>query len=100
MGNTTDDMTDTPTAEATPESVPRRMEPIPLFWLGELLIAARKEAGMTQEELAVTLGVLQEVIVRWERERYRSASLERLVRVAEGLGISLQVSYDSNDSHS
>ena len=42
---------------------------------------------MTQRELATRLGVHQQQIARWERERYGCVSLARLTRVAETLGV-------------
>ncbi len=59
--------------------------PVPLSLLGELLIAVRKERGLTQQQLAERLGSHQEAVARMERERYRGVSLERLVKVMEAL---------------
>jgi DNA-binding XRE family transcriptional regulator len=64
-------------------------ELLPLSLLGEVLVASRKEQGMTQEALASRLGMLQEAVARMEREKYRAVSLERLVRVAEALNLNL-----------
>ncbi len=50
-----------------------------------MLFARRKERGLTQQGLAERLGSHQEAVARMERERYRSVSLERLVKVAEAL---------------
>ncbi len=55
--------------------------------IGEALVAARVAQGLTQRELAVKLGVHQQQIARWERERYGCVSLARLTRVAEVLGV-------------
>ena len=63
----------------------------PLSWLGDMLIAARKEQGITQEVLGERLGLRQEAVARLEREKYRNTSLERLLRVSEVLGLSPQI---------
>jgi uncharacterized protein len=55
--------------------------------IGEALVAARVAQGITQRELATRLGVHQQQIARWERERYGCVSLARLTRVAETLGV-------------
>lgn len=72
--------------------------PVPLAWVGSLLIAARKERGMTQAQLAERLGMLQEAVARWEREKYRTVSLERLVKVAEALETRLVIMTAVDDS--
>ena len=61
------------------------MTPVPLSLLGEVLIARRKERGLTQQGLAERLGSYQEAIARMERERYRNVRLERIVQVAQAL---------------
>jgi transcriptional regulator with XRE-family HTH domain len=65
--------------------------PVSLALLGEVLIAARKERRLTQQGLAERLGSHQEAVARMERDRYRSVSLERLVKVAEALEVSVLV---------
>ena len=55
--------------------------------IGDALVAARVAQGITQRELATRLGVHQQQIARWERERYGCVSLARLTRVAEVLGV-------------
>lgn len=59
--------------------------PVPLEWLGAILITARKERNLSQGQLADLLGAHQSVVARWETEGYRSVNLERLVQVAEAL---------------
>ena len=49
---------------------------------GELLVQARLAKGMTQEDLANVLGQKPQQVQRYERELYRRASLETLIRVA------------------
>ena len=65
--------------------------PVPLSWLGDMLIASRKEQGITQIELGERLGLHQAAVARMETAKYRSTSLERLLRVAEALDLSLRV---------
>jgi len=54
--------------------------------IGRDLVAARRARGLTQRELGARLGVTQPQIARWEASCYRSASLERVSRIAEELG--------------
>ncbi|MDB5709628.1 MAG: hypothetical protein JWL96_1698 [Sphingomonas bacterium] len=55
--------------------------------LPDILIQARIARGMSQKELGEYIGVKEQQIQRYEAERYRSASLDRLVEVADALGI-------------
>lgn len=55
--------------------------------IGQRLVDARVERGLTQRELADILGMHQQQVARWERERYGCVSLSRLIRVAEALGV-------------
>jgi transcriptional regulator with XRE-family HTH domain len=80
----TDSSATAPAATANPNT-------LPLSLLGEFLIARRKEVGMTQQQLADRLGMLQEAVARWERERYRTVSLERLLRVATILKANVRI---------
>lgn len=56
-----------------------------------LLREVRKEAGITQEELAKRIGTKKSNISRLESGRY-NPSLDFLVKVAGGLGKQIQVS--------
>ena len=47
--------------------------------------------NLSQRELAARVGVLPQALSRMERERYRGVSFERLSRIIEALGISLQL---------
>ena len=60
--------------------------------LGDWLIRQRQAQGVTQRELAARIGVLQPALARMERERFRGVGLERLVKIVEALGVSLQIS--------
>jgi HTH-type transcriptional regulator/antitoxin HigA len=53
------------------------------------LIKARIANGLTQADLAERLGVKEQQIQRYEAERYETASLKTLFRVAEALKISI-----------
>lgn len=59
----------------------------PLADIGAQLIAARIARGLSQRELGDLVGVHQQQIARWEKERYRCASLSRLSGVADVLGV-------------
>jgi len=62
----------------------------PLCDIGSELIAARFARGLSQRELAELVGVHQQQIARWEKERYGCVSLNRLSRVADVLGVGAQ----------
>jgi len=53
--------------------------------LGELIAAARASAGLTQTELAATIGTTQSVISRWERGA-DSPRVDTLVRILRACG--------------
>jgi HTH-type transcriptional regulator/antitoxin HigA len=53
------------------------------------LIKARIANNLTQSELAANLGLKMQQIQKYEAERYSSASLKTLIRIASGLNISI-----------
>ncbi|HHJ98905.1 MAG TPA: helix-turn-helix domain-containing protein [Actinobacteria bacterium] len=55
--------------------------------IGSQLITARIAQGLSQRELAELVGVHQQQIARWEKERYGCVSLKRLSLVADALGV-------------
>jgi HTH-type transcriptional regulator/antitoxin HigA len=57
--------------------------------LPDILIRARIARGMSQKDLADFLGLKEQQIQRYEAERYRSASLDRLIEVADALNVRL-----------
>jgi transcriptional regulator with XRE-family HTH domain len=57
------------------------------------LSSLRKEAGLSQKELAARLGTSQQQISRLESPSYEGHSLSMLRRVAEVLGASLHVEF-------
>jgi HTH-type transcriptional regulator/antitoxin HigA len=58
--------------------------------LPDILIRARIARGMTQKDLGDFIGVKEQQIQRYEAERYRSASLERLIEVAGALDVEIR----------
>lgn len=50
------------------------------------LIAARKEAGLTQAELASRLGKLQSYVTKYEREERRIDVIE-FIKIIEAIGL-------------
>lgn len=56
--------------------------------LGEKLKSARKAAGMTQEQLAVTLSVSRQAVTKWEADK-GLPDIENLKCIAHTLGVSL-----------
>jgi predicted nucleotidyltransferase/DNA-binding XRE family transcriptional regulator len=54
--------------------------------IGSQLVVQRRALGLTQGQLAERLGVKRQQVQRWESSAYRSASLERVARVADALG--------------
>ena len=57
--------------------------------LPDILIQARVARGLSQRELGDYLGLKEQQIQRYEAERYRSASLDRLVEVSDALGVQI-----------
>ena len=57
--------------------------------LPSILIKARIAKGLSQRQLANTLGLKEQQIQRYEAEEYASANLHRLAEVARALGLSI-----------
>lgn len=57
--------------------------------LPDILIQARIARGLSQRELGDYLGLKEQQVQRYEAERYRSASLDRLVEVSDVLGVTI-----------
>ena len=55
--------------------------------LPDILIQARIARGMSQKDLADFLGVAEQQIQRYESDRYRAASLDRLTEIADALNV-------------
>jgi len=58
--------------------------------LPKLLIQARIAAGLSQEDLAVKVGLKPQQIQRYEATDYQSASLERVNEIVRVLGVKLR----------
>lgn len=56
---------------------------------GQLIKAARKKAGMTQEELGKKTGVSGSSMAQWEND-LRNPKLDTLQRIASALGVPVQ----------
>ena len=57
--------------------------------LPNILIQARIARGMSQKDLGDFLGVAEQQIQRYEADRYRAASLDRLIEVADALNVQI-----------
>lgn len=60
-----------------------------LLELPELFVRARIARGYSQRELAEKLGLAEQQIQRYESEQYAGASLARLSKVADALGLEI-----------
>ena len=61
--------------------------------IAQMIYDARTEAGMTQQELAELIGTKQPVISRLEDADYEGHSLGVLQRIADALGVGLDVRF-------
>jgi transcriptional regulator with XRE-family HTH domain len=57
--------------------------------LGQRIRAIREERGLTQQAVARSAGIATDMISRLENGHYTSPGLRTLLRVAEGMGVSL-----------
>ena len=57
--------------------------------LGKRIRSAREMRGMTQRQAARAAGIATDMISRLENGRYQSPGLRTLVRIADGLGASV-----------
>ncbi len=64
----------------------------PHYEIMSAMIRARKERGLTQEELAARTGLHRSNISRLERGNY-NPSIDLLSRVAQGLGMELHIEF-------
>ena len=63
---------------------------VPFEELADALIEARISLKVSQAELAERLGVKEQQVQRYEMERYRAASYERMQDVAQALGLQIR----------
>jgi ribosome-binding protein aMBF1 (putative translation factor) len=59
--------------------------------VAQLVYDARTEAGLTQRQLAGRIGTKQSVIARLEDADYEGHSLSMLKRIADALGMRLEI---------
>lgn len=59
--------------------------------LANVFIWARLEKGLTQKELGERLGIKEQQIQRYEAQKYKGASFQRLSDIGEAIGIKITV---------
>ena len=79
-------------AEGIPGYSEARMEAAMEFRLLRQLLDARKQAGLTQEEVAQRMGTTRSAISRLEASRKHVPELKTLRRYADVLGCDLEIS--------
>lgn len=67
-------------------------------WAGNLVSLARRDAGLSQRELAKRAGTSQAAIAAYESGR-RSPTLETLVRIVRAAGQDLRIQVVPYDDH-
>ena len=60
-----------------------------MFELGQRVRALREERGLTQNALAKSAGIATDMVSRLENGHYSSPGLRTLLRIADGMGISV-----------
>ena len=65
----------------------------PEFDILEMIIKAREEAGLTQEELARRIGTKQPALSRLERGGFQKAKIETLQKIAKALNVRLTIQF-------
>ena len=63
------------------------------FQIASAIIAARTQAGLTQEELAQRMSIKQSQVARWEGGE-QNATIKTLMRIAEATGTYLKISFE------
>jgi len=63
------------------------------FEIASAIIAARTQAGLTQEELAQLMSIKQSQVARWEGGE-QNATIKTLMRIAEATGTYLKISFE------
>jgi transcriptional regulator with XRE-family HTH domain len=66
-------------------------EPVPLAWIGDVLIAARKQINLTQRQLAEKIGSYQAAVARWEMGKYQTATLKTILLIARALDLEVKM---------
>ena len=65
---------------------------------GQLIVEARKRAGITQTELASLMGTHQSVVARWETGKTQP-TLETVSKAVQAAGLKLEVSLTGGDDN-
>lgn len=60
-----------------------------MFELGQRVRSLREERGLTQNALARSAGIATDMVSRLENGHYSSPGLRTLLRIADGMGISV-----------
>ncbi|RQX84484.1 XRE family transcriptional regulator [Burkholderia anthina] len=68
-----------------------------LTQLRPILVGFRKSAGLTQAQLAARLGITQQSYAQFEANP-SAASIERLLKVLNALGVRMMLSLDERDA--
>ncbi len=79
-------MTDERTLEAQAREAHERRY---MVKLGQRIRAVREERGLTQQAVARSAGIATDMVSRLENGHYTSPGLRTLLRIAEGMGVSL-----------
>ena len=66
------------------------------FEIASAIIAARTQAGLTQEELAQRMSAKQSQVARWESGE-QNATIKTLMRIAEATGTRLKISFEQSN---
>jgi transcriptional regulator with XRE-family HTH domain len=75
---------------APPDSLAREQhEKRYMVRLGQRIRAVREERGLTQQAVARSAGIATDMVSRLENGHYTSPGLRTLLRIAEGIGVSL-----------
>jgi ribosome-binding protein aMBF1 (putative translation factor) len=67
--------------------------------VAQMIYKARKQAGLTQAQLADKIGTSQPVIARLEDADYEGHSLSMLVKIGEALGKRLSLDWAAAEAH-
>ena len=67
--------------------------------VAQLIYTARKQAGLTQQQLADLIGTKQSVIARLEDADYEGHSLSMLQRIGEALGQRIEIQMVPTDAN-
>lgn len=78
-----------PSAREEAQSTRAHHEKAYMSELGHRLRSLREERGMTQQVLAQAAGIATDMVSRLENGHYSSPGLRTLLRIAEGMGLSV-----------